>query len=85
MKTKQELDALKADWLYDPCWDIEDTEGFEGHREELKAWRIEREQKWQAQELERVTKKADELKCSVELVGYLELLEYRIRQIDNRA
>ena len=41
--TTDELDALKASWLTDPCWDIEDTEGFEDDKEELLAFRKERE------------------------------------------
>lgn len=38
MKTKSEIDALKANWLLDPHWDIEDTPGFEEHRDELVAF-----------------------------------------------
>jgi hypothetical protein len=40
MKTEEEVRALKAKWQADPrFWDIEDTEGFEEHREELIAFR----------------------------------------------
>lgn len=44
-KTIEEVDALKLNWIKDPCWDIEETEGFEDHREELLAFRqkIEKE------------------------------------------
>lgn len=38
-KTRDEIEALKEGWKRDPIWDIEDTEGFEQHREELLAWR----------------------------------------------
>lgn len=38
-------EKLKRDWLSDSSWDIEDTEGFEDHREELLAWRQEHERK----------------------------------------
>lgn len=38
MKTPQEIEDLKRNWLSDPCWDIEDTEGFEEYREELIAF-----------------------------------------------
>jgi len=31
MKSEQEITALKVNWKSDPCWDIEDTEGFEDH------------------------------------------------------
>jgi hypothetical protein len=40
------VDTLKAQWLRDPCWDIEDTEGFEDHREELLAYRFAQEERW---------------------------------------
>lgn len=39
MKTKQEIDTLKADWHRDRSWDIEQTPGFEEHAEELLAHR----------------------------------------------
>lgn len=44
-KTVEEVDALKLNWIKDPCWDIEETEGFEEYREELLAFRqkIEKE------------------------------------------
>jgi hypothetical protein len=44
-KTIEEIDALKLNWIKDPCWDIEETEGFEDHREELLTFRqkIEKE------------------------------------------
>lgn len=38
-KTRQEVEALKRSWVKDPCWDIEDSAGFEEYYEELKAWR----------------------------------------------
>jgi hypothetical protein len=39
MKTAVEIADLKKQWLHDPCWDIETTEGFEEHIEELKVYR----------------------------------------------
>ncbi len=38
MKTKQEIDQLKADWYSDGGWDLEDAEGFEAHRDEILAY-----------------------------------------------
>lgn len=35
MKTREEVEQLKADWIADPCYDLEETEGFEEYREEL--------------------------------------------------
>lgn len=42
-KTREELEALKDNWLKDPCWDIEDTEGYEDHIEELLDFRLSQE------------------------------------------
>jgi len=38
-KTREEIEALKASWRKDPLWDIESTQGFEDHKEELLAYR----------------------------------------------
>jgi hypothetical protein len=40
------IGLLKEQWLRDPCWAIEETEGFEDHREELLAYRLEQEEGW---------------------------------------
>ena len=45
MKSKEQIEDLKKDWLDDPCWDIEDTEGFEEHRTELQLFRLKMENK----------------------------------------
>jgi hypothetical protein len=46
-KTEGEIKDLKQDWLDDPCWDIEDTKGFEAHRQELYIYRLEHELKYE--------------------------------------
>lgn len=38
-KTKDEIDKLKRSWADDPSWDLEETEGFEAHREDLLSFR----------------------------------------------
>lgn len=52
-RTRDEIEKLKKSWLHDPCWDIEDTEGFEEHRDELLAFRKEQDEKWRVERLER--------------------------------
>jgi hypothetical protein len=47
VKTPEEIAELKRQWIHDGCWDIEDTEGFEAHRDELVAWRTEHEAKFE--------------------------------------
>lgn len=58
MKTKDEVQALKDSWSKDPCWDIEDTEGFEDHYEELLAYRKEAGEERDRQYEERIAKRA---------------------------
>ena len=45
-KTRTEIEDLKRGWLKDPCWDIEETEGFEAHREELELFHATMRAKW---------------------------------------
>jgi hypothetical protein len=45
MATEEQIQKLKDSWIHDPCWDIEDTEGFEEHHDELLAWRLDLEEK----------------------------------------
>lgn len=49
MATKEELEKLKRNWTADPCWDLETTEGFEEHRQELLDFRLDWEMVWEAQ------------------------------------
>ena len=46
IKTRHDIERLKTDWLRDPCWDIEGTEGFEAHACELHAFRLATEGRW---------------------------------------
>lgn len=49
-RTRDEIEELKRQWLRDPmAWDIEDTEGFEAHREELHNFHIQQEEKLEQQ------------------------------------
>lgn len=53
MKTIEEVEKLKEGWKKDPCWDIEDTEGFEEYRDELHSFRLQYEHecnlKWEVE------------------------------------
>ncbi|MGA7181178.1 MAG: hypothetical protein WBX11_16550 [Thiobacillaceae bacterium] len=37
-RTPEEIAALKAAWLLDPYWVLEDTPGFEAHWDELRKY-----------------------------------------------
>jgi uncharacterized protein YecT (DUF1311 family) len=81
-RTAAEIADLKAQWLNDPCWDIETTEGFEAHYQELRAWRETRDEECRALELERVSARGAHLGFSYEQMRLIESLERRIRALE---
>lgn len=85
-RSDQEIFVLKGQWEDDPCWDIEDTEGFEAHREELLSYRKEREARWEQAYKARLEKRAESLGCpgNLDLAEYVEHLESRIKRITDR-
>jgi len=92
MKTQAELKSLKDNWLHDPCWDIEDTEGFEEYKEELKKFRLNQEREWKAREYNRVYRRATDLgierlgnsETDLRLMRYLERLEQQVKSLEER-
>ena len=86
MKTNRrsaaEIDALKANWLNDPCYDIADTEGFEAHATELANWQYGKEMEWKGEREAKLIARAAELNCSPELVEVVERLERRVKAQD---
>lgn len=51
------LDELKESWKKDPCWDIEDTEGFGEFHDELLVWRKGYEQEVEKRANEQLKKR----------------------------
>jgi hypothetical protein len=86
MKTRAEVETLKRNWSEDPCWDIEDTEGFEDHREELAEYRRAADERREAEHLARMMLKADEIGCpgNLALAAYVLRLERTIDEMDDR-
>ena len=83
-KTLQDIERLKKDWFDDPCWDIENTDGFEEYASELKEYRLYCEDVW-------LTKRRNELEKKADLLGfpgnpfiakYIERLEDRITSLE---
>lgn len=56
------IEALKSNWLNDPCWDIETTEGYEEYRQELYVFRLETELRF-------AMKSRDEYRARLEAIG----------------
>ena len=86
-KTREEIEALKRSWHIDPCWDIEDTEGFEAHKEELWSYHNECRQKWAEDIFNRQLDRAKDLGLPghIRLVAYLEKLERRIEELEAKV
>lgn len=85
MKTKQEIENLKHQWCCDPCWDIEDTEGFEDHKEELEQYRHRMESKWKLQREEQINKSmAKKGITDINTFNYLVELEESIERLTER-
>lgn len=53
-RSRAEIVRLKANWRLAPCWNIEDAEGFELHREELVAFRLACQAQWMAQQYQQI-------------------------------
>lgn len=85
-RTLGEIEDLKAQWESDPHWDIEDTDGFEDHREELQTFHQQKKLEWQEQAKQRVRDKAAELGCpdNLKLARYVMDLEYHIDRLGAR-
>lgn len=49
-----QVDRLKKDWLRDPCYDIDDLEGFDDVRDELAAFAREKRAEWEMAHIEQM-------------------------------
>lgn len=87
VRTPAEIDALKFNWASDPCWDIEDTEGFEAHHDELLAWCMAYEEKIEAEYQDKLQVKARLLGVpgNVMLAAAVLHLEQRVRDFERRV
>jgi bacterioferritin (cytochrome b1) len=81
-----DIDKLKASWRADPCWDIEDTEGFESIREELVQYRLECERKWEEAYQEKLRTYANQigLDAKLRLAEYIRNLERRVEKLSKQ-
>lgn len=86
-RTPEEIEALKREWRKDPIWDIEDTEGFEAHYDELRAYHAEMEAHWCRLRNQEETHKAEELGLPSNLFigSYVLRLERRIAELEARV
>jgi hypothetical protein len=85
-KTRQEIQELKDNWQSDPCWDIEDTEGFEQYKDELRLYRLDIEATWAAECHQQLLEFAERIgiPCNLKLAEYIERLEERVKELEER-
>jgi len=84
MKTREEVEALKASWLSDPMWEVWNEPGFEEYQDELLAWAEMREYEWEEKYKARINKRAGELGSNFQMVVYIESLEYKLKSMQER-
>lgn len=65
-KTPEEIDSLKRNWSADPCYDIEDVEGFEAYHDQLYIYRLEVENAQMSRQLRVLNEFRSHLKSFVE-------------------
>ena len=84
MATNEEIENLKASWAADPCWDIEDTEGFQAHRAELRRYRLVMENQWRRERRGQLQQKAIQLGVpgNIKLAAYIESLESKLQRLE---
>jgi len=84
MATQPEIEKLKQDWQRDPIWDIEETDGFEEHRQDLLAFRLKLEDHWEQLRKRAIRDKALKLHAldKEKLVEYCMGLERRIEKVE---
>ncbi|WP_034340844.1 hypothetical protein [Deinococcus misasensis] len=84
-RTPEEIEALKRSWAADPCWDIEATEGFEAHREELQRFSEETQAEWKAERERLVLMRAQKNGVSVEAQEAIDSLGHRAEASQEQA
>lgn len=83
--TREDVEALKQNWLSDPIWDLGDTQdGYEVYKEELWDFQREWEAKWKAKQDAKTIEQCEKFGCSPAMLRYVENLEYKIKQLQDR-
>jgi hypothetical protein len=93
MATQDEIEKLKKNWIADPCWDLENEDGFGEHREELLKFRLETESAWQLEEEDRIARRARVVEIDTDItkagaaqsIRTYEEIETGVRNIENET
>lgn len=84
--TQEAIERLKQEWAADPCWDIEDTEGFEAVREALAKFHEEWTRKREEAKIQRLYATAERLGMpgNLTLAEQWDRLERRLHEMEMR-
>ena len=85
MKTREEVDALKEEYLNEGVWEIEDTEGFSDYYWELKCFRLLREQQTTKETKTEAIRSAEYLQTSMPVAKNIKRLWIEIDKLDDRV
>ena len=78
--SREEVEKLKREWVADPIWDLEDTEGFEEYREELLEFSLEQQKIWE-EETEEAKENEKEYARSLGVEGLYNL----VKKLENKC
>lgn len=87
MATATDVQNLKEQWKSDPIWDLEHTEGFENHFNELKSYREEWEGIWKSKRNDELIERSKKMGIpnNLDLVKYLEGMEFKIERLEDEV
>lgn len=85
-RTRQEIEQLKQNWVHDPIWDIESTEGYEAHFDELLEFHIAKQREWEQSRAIHLLNKAEALGApgNVKLASYVIALENTLQAMQSQ-
>lgn len=86
-QTAEAIENLKRDWLSDPCFDLEDTDGFEDYRTELLTFRREIEELRKVERRVHLQQKSESLGCpgNLLLAEHVEGIEQRLARLEAKV
>ena len=82
MPDREDIERIKREWISDPCWDLEDTPGYEAVRTELHAFvsMIMSHQKTKVSA--KILARAEQLGCSIQVARHIIQLEERLQAVE---
>lgn len=84
VRSRADVEKLKAEWREDSTWDLADTPGFEAHRDELGTFQEQVKAEAQEKREVAIAEGMRRFNCSRELFLHIEALERRVADNESR-